>query len=202
MKATLDCLACVAAQAVRAARFASDDPQVQRRILDQTVAMIPGMDLDACPAVLSNPPYEIAARESGNPDPYATMRREQNAFALELEPELRAIIRDSADPIRAALGCSMTRKAPKAPPPMPSAGDLAPAPGEEGTLPSGLRVEIEGKTVRVFTSDPAEVQPVIDGLRAQQLVIEAVGQVRQSLEDYFIETVSDTRSDARQGGAA
>ena len=103
MKAALECLACVAAQAVRAARFASDDPQVQRRILDQTVAMIPGMDLDASPAVLSNPPYEIAARESGNPDPYAAMRREQNAFALELEPELRAIIRDSADPIRAAL---------------------------------------------------------------------------------------------------
>ena len=103
MKATLDCLACVAVQAVRAAQIATSDPEVQRRILDAVVARIPDMDSAESPAALSLAAYELASEMSGNDDPYAALRREQNSLAMAMEPELRAIVAASADPLEAAL---------------------------------------------------------------------------------------------------
>jgi len=64
-------------------------------------------------------------------------------------------------------------------------------PGESGTLPSGESVELVGTTLRIGTTDPAAVQPVIDTLRACDLVIRSVRPVRQSLEDFFIDAVAE-----------
>lgn len=103
MKATLDCLACIAAQAVRASRVATNDISMQRRILDETVAQIPGMDMEWSPAALSSPLYHLAGKLSGNPDPYAELKRAQNAVALAMEDVLRQRVRQSRDPLDAAL---------------------------------------------------------------------------------------------------
>ncbi len=75
-------------------------------------------------------------------------------------------------------------------------------PVEKGTLASGEGVELAGNVVRIGTDDPARVQPIIDALRSRQLVIESVRPVRQSLEDFFIETVSgsDDRSPVPRDG--
>ena len=90
-------------QALRAARIATDDVSVQRKILDETARRIPGMDIEKSPAVLSLVIYELTALFSGKPDPYRDFKRAQNALALELEPELRRIVRESGDPLVAAL---------------------------------------------------------------------------------------------------
>lgn len=60
-----------------------------------------------------------------------------------------------------------------------------------GRLSSGEAVEVEGAVVRVVTGNAQRVQPVIDALRAAGLVIQSVRPVRQSLEDFFIQVVSD-----------
>jgi uncharacterized protein with ATP-grasp and redox domains len=93
-------------QAVRAARVATDNPDLQRRIVDETANRLPTLDLDSSPAEVSACAYELAAELSGTPDPYARLRREQNALALELEPELRRLMRESADPLVTALHLS------------------------------------------------------------------------------------------------
>jgi len=103
VKATLDCLECFLRQALRAARIASDDPAVHRRILDETARRIPEMDLAKSPAVLSQVIYELTALFSGRPDPYCEHKRAQNALALALEPELRRLVSESADPLDTAL---------------------------------------------------------------------------------------------------
>lgn len=103
MKATLDCLECIARQALRAARIATDDPDVQRRILDDTVARIPAMDLNDSPAALSMVAYQLAAKHSGKDDPYRELKRAQNELARSLEDAMRARIHDSSDPLATAL---------------------------------------------------------------------------------------------------
>ena len=103
MKPTLDCLACIATQAVRAGRFATTDPKIQRAILEQAIAEIPQMDLGRSPAALSLSLYTTAAQLSGNPDPYKQAKREQNDMALALEADLRDLLRQSEDPLSAAL---------------------------------------------------------------------------------------------------
>lgn len=103
MKATLDCLECIASQALRAARVATNDPGLQRRILDETVKRIPEMDLAKTPAELSLVIYELAAALTGNNDPYLALKHEQNEAALALEPELRSMVETSPDPLATAL---------------------------------------------------------------------------------------------------
>ena len=103
MKATLDCLECIAKQALRAARVATDDPEVQRRILDDTVARIPAMDLNDSPASLSMVAYQLAARHTGQGDPYAALKRAQNDLALSLEAVMRERIQASPAPLSTAL---------------------------------------------------------------------------------------------------
>ena len=106
MEATLDCLECILAQSLRAARVATTDPDLQRRILDSVTRKIPGMDLRRSPAELSLAAYDIAAAVTGNVDPYKALRFAQNEAALRLEPELRARVRESKEPLVTALHLS------------------------------------------------------------------------------------------------
>lgn len=106
MKSTLDCLECIIKQSLRAARIATDDTEVQRRILDDTANRIFGMDLDDSPAWLSMQAYELAAQHSGKRDPYRALKREQNDSALALEASLRERIRQSDNPLEMALHIS------------------------------------------------------------------------------------------------
>ena len=103
MKSTLECLECTIAQALRTARAATDDPEIHRRIVDETARRIPGMSLDLSPADNSRCAYEITAELSGNPDPYKQARREQNDLALALEPDLRKLLDESGDRLETAL---------------------------------------------------------------------------------------------------
>ncbi|OHB69129.1 MAG: hypothetical protein A2V70_10875 [Planctomycetes bacterium RBG_13_63_9] len=115
--------------------------------------------------------------------------------------------------VRAALPCEL-QAAPVGASPFGAAaappGVVVPVvvPTERGTLPSGETVEFDGAMVRIHTDQAQAVQPVIDALRGQGLVIESVRLVRQSLEDFFIQAVSDTQNgDAavqaiRKGGPA
>jgi ABC-2 type transport system ATP-binding protein len=87
--------------------------------------------------------------------------------------------------VRAALGF--------APVPAEGASDTPPdgrEPGGAGTLATGESVELSGTTLRIATGDACRIQPLLDALRARNLVIQAVRPVRQSLEDYFMQAVS------------
>ena len=106
MKSTLDCLECIVKQSLRAARIATNDPEVQRRILDEAASRIFGMDLEDSPAWLSMQAYDLASQHSGKHDPYRALKREQNEAALALEDSMRTRIRQSADPLVTALHIS------------------------------------------------------------------------------------------------
>jgi ABC-2 type transport system ATP-binding protein len=77
------------------------------------------------------------------------------------------------------------------------------APIVRGQLPSGEFVEIFGSTLRVGTNDPGAIAPVLDALRARGVLIRALRPVRPSLEDLFMEAVTDKATGAtlRPGAA-
>jgi ABC-2 type transport system ATP-binding protein len=60
-----------------------------------------------------------------------------------------------------------------------------------GKLVDGTWAEVEGMTLRVGVTEAAAVQPILDSLRAAGLVIRRVQPMRQSLEDLFMEAVTD-----------
>jgi damage-control phosphatase, subfamily I len=103
MKATLDCLSCIMNQALRAARIATSDEAVQRRILEDVARQMPDMDLQLSPAQVSLAAYQATSRHSGKLDPYWALKRKQNALALGMEPNLRQILAASDQPLVTAL---------------------------------------------------------------------------------------------------
>ena len=103
MKATNACLPCMISQAYNTAILCSDDPVVQKRLLDAALARYAGLELNDTPAVLSQIAYELCRELSGCEDPYLPAKRECNAAALKLYPSLKERLRRSADPLRDAL---------------------------------------------------------------------------------------------------
>lgn len=65
-----------------------------------------------------------------------------------------------------------------------------------GRLPEGVTVEVADGTVRAGTADPVAVQPLLDALRAGGCVIRALRPVRPSLEDLFMQAVTDPATGA------
>lgn len=103
MKATNACLPCMISQAYNTAVLCSEDPQVQKRLLDAALARYSGLELDDTPAVLSQIAYELCRDLSGCDDPYLAAKRECNTAALQLYPSLKERLSRSADPLRDAL---------------------------------------------------------------------------------------------------
>jgi ABC-2 type transport system ATP-binding protein len=82
---------------------------------------------------------------------------------------------------------------------------------DRGTLRNGPRIELTGTLLRIETTEAAAVQGAIDSLRSAGLVIRRVESVRPSLEDLFLEAVTDPSTGLRstpgaslnrKGGAA
>ncbi len=59
-----------------------------------------------------------------------------------------------------------------------------------GAAPAGGETVLDGECIRVEGFDAAGIQPAIDALRARGMVIRSIRQMRQTLEDLFIETVT------------
>jgi ABC-2 type transport system ATP-binding protein len=63
-----------------------------------------------------------------------------------------------------------------------------------GRLPSGPAFEIHKNIVRVATTEPADIQPLLDSARRSGLIIRRIQTIRPSLEDLFMEAVAEKRS--------
>jgi ABC-2 type transport system ATP-binding protein len=63
---------------------------------------------------------------------------------------------------------------------------------DRGKLAGGQWVEIEGPIVRIGTTEPNDVQPMVDAVRSAGFGLRRLQPVRPSLEDLFLETVGGT----------
>ncbi len=64
---------------------------------------------------------------------------------------------------------------------------------------SGAWVKCEKDMIQVGTTDPKAVQPILDALRSRQVVIRSLKPVRPSLEELFMQAVSDAGDEHRAG---
>ncbi|MBN1918283.1 MAG: DUF89 family protein [Verrucomicrobia bacterium] len=103
MKAHVDCVPCVFAQVLRAARRVTDDEAELFRVLSRAMELLHDRIDGGTPADISTLGLRAVAEVLGNRDLYADERRHTNAAMLALEPELRTRIAGADDPLRMAL---------------------------------------------------------------------------------------------------
>ncbi len=102
MKTYLDCMPCFFRQALGAARMASNDENIHRRVLNSVASLIPELPLDVTPPEIAQQVYHLVANITGNNDPYYKAKRDDNQLALSLYSYLKEAIASSGDPLLTA----------------------------------------------------------------------------------------------------
>ena len=103
MRTALECIPCLARQALEAARFVTDDPAVQERVLRDVLRSAAEMDLAECPPVVAQRVHRRLRQLTGADDPYRAAKDRFNRMALDMLPDLSATVRRAMDPLARAL---------------------------------------------------------------------------------------------------
>jgi len=103
MTTPLDCVPCLARQALDAARSVSSDPNVHEQILRDLLSMIATADLRQSPPAIGQRIHRRLRELTGNPDPYRAAKERFNRLALDLLPALTARVDGARDRFDMAL---------------------------------------------------------------------------------------------------
>lgn len=103
MQAVSDCIPCMLEQALRAARRATDDPWIHRKVLFALMEHLPTLDFERSPAEISYDCLRFTTKYLGVSDPYQEQKDYYTEKMLAVEHDMRHRILDSDDPLRMAL---------------------------------------------------------------------------------------------------
>jgi uncharacterized protein with ATP-grasp and redox domains len=106
MRVHLDCFPCFLRQALIALRLGTKDPDLQERILKDTLADIRRADTRKPPAITTTFIHRTIRERLGE-DPFKTIKRRYNRLALELLPPLSDLVEKGEDPLRTASRLSI-----------------------------------------------------------------------------------------------
>jgi len=102
MPTSSDCLICLCRQSLDAARFASKDPKVHDQVLRRSLELALERGFTDTPPLLGQEIHREIRRLTGNPDPYADVKKEFNTLIFSQIDHFRAIIRGAENPLEAA----------------------------------------------------------------------------------------------------
>jgi uncharacterized protein with ATP-grasp and redox domains len=103
MRTYLDCLPCFLSQALRAARIATDDEALIKRVLDEVGMMLTDIPLESTPPESGRRVYRKVAEITGTRDPFRGLKDESTRQALALYPLLKDRVQASSDRLEAAI---------------------------------------------------------------------------------------------------
>lgn len=107
MKTYNDCIPCLVRQALGAARFVTEDEKIHQTVLKKCLAAMAVMDMNQSPPIMARLIQKIIYEVTGDKDPYKKVKKEFNAFCLELLEELRGVVEKSKSPLETAVRLSI-----------------------------------------------------------------------------------------------
>jgi damage-control phosphatase, subfamily I len=103
MKTYLDCIPCFFKQALFAARAATKDEKKAKEVLDRVARLIPTIPLSNSPPETARLIYSAVREVTGVADPFKAYKETSIQKALSLYGELKSMVKNSEDPLQAAL---------------------------------------------------------------------------------------------------
>ncbi|MCP3874100.1 MAG: DUF89 family protein [Desulfobacteraceae bacterium] len=98
-----DCLPCIARGGLDAARLATNDEQLQLRIVKNVLKELCTFDLNSPPPLMAKFIAKTVKKITGVSDPYRDIKKKYNDFALELFPELEEKVKGASFEIAVRL---------------------------------------------------------------------------------------------------
>jgi uncharacterized protein with ATP-grasp and redox domains len=102
MRVYLDCFPCFLRQTLDAARSVTDDEAIHAQVMHQVLGLLRCMDARQTPPAVGQRIHRLIRQVTANPDPYRQRKQGSNRLALELYPQLKDRIRDSANSLETA----------------------------------------------------------------------------------------------------
>ncbi len=149
MQTALECIPCFVRQALEAARFVTDDPALHERLLREVLGTTARMDMSHCPPVVACQIHRTLRDMTGVADPYSAIKDRFNRMALDMLPELSAMIAESQDPFGLAVRLSI-------------AGNVIDLGVDGGITESIARQSIKNTLHEPFEGDTNELKQSID----------------------------------------
>ena len=103
MRTYLDCIPCFVRQTLDSIKMVTPDETIHESIIRQVLAAMATMDMSKSPPRISQKIHSLIRGLTNIPDPYAKIKQQSNAFALEILPGLRRTVAESDDPLQTAL---------------------------------------------------------------------------------------------------
>lgn len=103
MRTFPDCIGCLFAQLTKMAHLHGIDDEQHARMVQELASAVPAMDLRRTPPELSRTVSDILVRHLHHDDPYAEIKRRENARAAAMLPDVRPLIDSADDPLAAAI---------------------------------------------------------------------------------------------------
>ena len=98
----IDCIPCFFRQALAAARMATDDEIIHRRVLNSVSIMIPDLALNVTPPEIAQQVYRIVYEITGNNDPYLEAKKCANKSAMSFYARMKDIVDYSNETLETA----------------------------------------------------------------------------------------------------
>ena len=108
MKTKLECLPCFARQALASARIATDNPELQGKIVQAVFGKLSQATLDATPMEFGQVVQHTVWDLTGVDDPYLDIKQRSNAFALDKYPQMKELVASADAPLAVATKIAIT----------------------------------------------------------------------------------------------
>ena len=108
MRTYLDCIPCFFTQALKAARIAGADENMQKKILGEVSKLVPEFPLDSTPPEMGRAVYQLVNKLTGNEDPFREIKKSSNHLILNLYPKLKLMVENSEDRLLTAIKLATT----------------------------------------------------------------------------------------------
>ena len=103
----LECLHCALNQVIATTELVGMPENRRRELMQRTFEMIAEKGIDRNNSEIIEEAYRLVTREIGDENPYRQVKRDFNEGMMRLCPEVRQHIRESADPLAAAVRASI-----------------------------------------------------------------------------------------------
>jgi len=108
VKTKLECLPCFARQALASARIATDNPELQGKIVQAVFGKLSQATLDATPMEFGGVVQRTVRDLTGVDDPYLDIKQQSNTFALQKYPEMKELVAGADVPLAVATKIAIT----------------------------------------------------------------------------------------------
>ncbi len=108
MKIKTECVPCLIKRIIFEAQECTRNKDVQTRTIKNACKRLSELyDPNVCSAEIATEVHKVAYESLGDPDPYLHLKKQSNKVAYSLVPKVEQYIKDSDDPLKTSIVCSI-----------------------------------------------------------------------------------------------